>query len=812
MGIVSAVVGIVAAVGTAAAAVGAVGAGTGAVATGVGLTAAVYGGKALLRSVATPRGKDSTSFSPTYQFGVLRTQTDNQLPVGLIYGENKLAGNRLWQQLRENNTVIERIVAFGEGEIESIEEVKLNDMTASEVGATVRTYLGSATQAVDDIVPGDTQSDKIGVVGSLKHLAYAAISLKANENIRSDYNLTAVVKGRKVRVYSDTDTYEVEYSNNPAWCLLDYLIAYNACGIGLKEDGTHDNALIEEFIDIDSFIEAAAYCDESVNGKPRFTFNMIIDSKATRRDTIEEFKKACRGVLVIKGKRLQLKIDKGSSPIKTIERADIIAGSEKFWTTPREENYDRIIVKYRSMSHDWAIVEAIAERETFENVPPVEHTVNIYAVSEHQQASLLAWYYLNKVKLERQFGYFETDYRAFDLEIGDVINLNENLMNFINKQVKITKVSDNNDGTFGVFWREYNPDLYTDTMGSLEPTVTLTDLDNVYLNPPCPQGFSVAQALDTVQMSWDDAGPVGVTYEIREGESWERSKLVAVRVSGQTASLKIYSVGLKKYFIKSKSAYGIYSSESASDTLYVSSVPFTNLVFYQSLISDNGEIQGGNLYQNAVKPSVTDLWVYDSGDLWQSEGVRSYASGGYWGAPSASNADVVYTSAVYDIGGISQAIVSLNYDFYSMDNTAKMTVQWAYSSDNASWSDWLNFCEGMGEFRYFKFKFTVQNPSGKQFLLSNAVVSVDVADRDEYYCDVAIVNAGDGVVIDFANHPQSKVAQPFITLPAVVANISDSTRAYCVVTQKSLQSATIKAYDYQGNLISASVDVRVKGF
>ena len=43
-----------------------------------------------------------------------------------------------------------------------------------------------------------------------------------------NYNLTAVVKGRKIRVYKNKYEYEIKYSENPAWVMFDFLSCYNA--------------------------------------------------------------------------------------------------------------------------------------------------------------------------------------------------------------------------------------------------------------------------------------------------------------------------------------------------------------------------------------------------------------------------------------------------------------------------------------------------------------------------------------------------------------------------------------------------------
>ena len=70
--------------------------------------AIIYGGMALSATLAT-RKPDFTLQSPTYQ-GKLQTQTDQNLPVPLLYGTVKLAGNRIWQD--ENGITIMSLKEF----------------------------------------------------------------------------------------------------------------------------------------------------------------------------------------------------------------------------------------------------------------------------------------------------------------------------------------------------------------------------------------------------------------------------------------------------------------------------------------------------------------------------------------------------------------------------------------------------------------------------------------------------------------------------------------------------------------------------
>lgn len=127
------------------------------------LFSGIFGGVALLLS--HKKKNSSTSGSPTYGQATLQTQTNPDLPVPLLYGTVKLAGNRIWQNPTSERN-IKRIVAFAEGEITDFTEIKLNDINIKEIaGNKVEKFYGTNDQGL----PSMATLDK---VGSLRNIAY----------------------------------------------------------------------------------------------------------------------------------------------------------------------------------------------------------------------------------------------------------------------------------------------------------------------------------------------------------------------------------------------------------------------------------------------------------------------------------------------------------------------------------------------------------------------------------------------------------------------------------------------------------------
>ncbi len=85
-----------------------------------------------------------------------------------------------------------------------------------------------------------------------------------------------------MRVYTSKTDYTEQWSDNPAWCELDFKTSVDGCGMEYSS------------IDMQSYLTAAKYHDILVNGKKRFTLNLILDEKKSRQDWVNEIFSTCR--------------------------------------------------------------------------------------------------------------------------------------------------------------------------------------------------------------------------------------------------------------------------------------------------------------------------------------------------------------------------------------------------------------------------------------------------------------------------------------------------------------------------------------
>lgn len=89
--------------------------------------------------------------SPTYSWDGIHTTQEVGIPIPIIYGEHKVGGNIINQFIETDGdkNYLNLLLAIGEGEIESIDEIKINDNPAANFdGITQYTRMGTSNQSV----------------------------------------------------------------------------------------------------------------------------------------------------------------------------------------------------------------------------------------------------------------------------------------------------------------------------------------------------------------------------------------------------------------------------------------------------------------------------------------------------------------------------------------------------------------------------------------------------------------------------------------------------------------------------------------
>lgn len=413
--------------------------------------------------------------SPTYSIGPLQTQTNSSMIMPIIYGKVKCAGNNLWQS--GQGSTVQRLVGFGLGRNAGVSDVKLDDKPIADCGCSYTAYMGDGEQIIDSRVTGATQADKAKLVGGLKYDAYLALTIVASDKISSSPNVTAVWQGRVVRIYSSPTAYTEAWSDNPAWCILDFYMSIDGCDVP------------EAHIDIQSFIAAAAYFDQK-----KWSLNLILDEKKKRQDWLVEMLACCRSWPTYNRGKYGILVDKPEpvSQIFTIQPDETLELSY----SELSDMVERIIIKYPDPSYEWQMIGAPATmKPPFRRRKPLDKTVEMRGITNFPQASQMAWFYLNRAQTCTEHITYTCNARALNRTIGDVVGVFDPVSkktepNLPYKRYRIMQITEPQENQIQLYMQEYNESLYGDQQGSVAPVVNVITVGDM-TNPPPVSGLAL---------------------------------------------------------------------------------------------------------------------------------------------------------------------------------------------------------------------------------------------------------------------------------------------------------------------------------
>ncbi len=345
-----------------------------------------------------------------------------------------------------------------------------------------------------------TNADRVKVVGGLRNVAYIAFTIKASDKLSGGMpNFTAIVKGRKVRTW-ENESWITKFSENPAWHLYD-LLTHSRYGGGYTDDQ----------INIESFKTAAAFCDELLDdGQPRFTEGIIIDWVESLPDIVDQIRLTCRGYVVSYNGKLTFKIEQPEEPCQHFGMEHIVEDSLEIYMPGKDEEWQKVTVTYCEPNQNWAKIPAQSVDES-NPIYPTQKDFTIVGINRFSQGSRQAYFYRVYSKFCRFSGKFKTTIRALNRIPGDVITITDDIMGWVKKPVRILEIRHAGDHGHEIYFREYNETIYTDSLGSVEPTANYSEMPNPFAIPPDPTNLVVAES-SFVQKSGEVVPEIRITF------------------------------------------------------------------------------------------------------------------------------------------------------------------------------------------------------------------------------------------------------------------------------------------------------------
>jgi hypothetical protein len=479
-----------------------------------------------------------------YEKGILLNKQSNDANIPVIYGERMIGGTRVFMETSgTDNEFLYMAIILSEGEINDITEIRIDDKvvtwsgdladnTQRTVGSGDSNFYKDSTSLIT-VEPhygtdGQSSSSLLSTLSSwgsnhkLSGLCYLALKFKWSQDAFTGIpKIQSVVQGKKVVAYNSSSVAQTAaYSDNPSWCLLDYL-TNERYGKGLSITN----------IDIPSFYTASGICDTDVTAYGATTIdvmdcNAIIDTSSPVIDNVREFLKGCRGYLPYVGGKYKLICETTGSSSITVTEDDIIGGYT-LASPSKNSKYNRVIISYVNPARNYQVDEvqfpeiddssyAAADKhaamKTVDGGFLLEGRFDMKTITSPYQALELAEVILRRSR-EALGLTINVSFSAYDVAIGDILGVTHSSLGFSNKQFRVLGINFNADFTLGLDLMEHQDSHYTWATKTQVASTPSTNLPNPFIIQP-----PASVTLDDQLIEYND-GTVIVALNVTVGAS-----------------------------------------------------------------------------------------------------------------------------------------------------------------------------------------------------------------------------------------------------------------------------------------------------
>ena len=452
-----------------------------------------------------------------FERGILLNKQSNDANIPVVYGERLIGGTRVFMETSgTDNTYLYMAIVLSEGEINSIEEIRVDDKVvtfASSLSDGTEVEVGSGdsnfykdSESLIRIQPffgtdGQSASSLLSTLSSwgsnhkLSGLCYLAVRFKWNQDAFTGIpKVQAKIKGKKVVFYnSSLQAQTAAFKTNPAWCLLDYLTNERyGKGIAISE------------IDLQSFYDASVVAETQVTPYSGasdiniFDTNVALDTSQKIIDNVREILKGCRGYLPYTEGKYNLIIETTGSASITLTEDDIIGGYNLSIPT-KNERYNRVIVGFVNPDRNFQVDEvqfppiddsglpSADQHSTMKTADGgflLEGRFTFKTITSPYQAEEMAEIILRRSREALTLG-ITVSFDAYDLAIGDIVNITHSSLGFSAKGFRVVGITFNEDFTIGLALVEYQASHYTWATKSQVASTPSTNLPNPFaIQPP----------------------------------------------------------------------------------------------------------------------------------------------------------------------------------------------------------------------------------------------------------------------------------------------------------------------------------------
>ncbi len=439
--------------------------------------------------------------------GILLNKQSNNACVPVVYGERLVGGTRVFIETSgTDNTYLYVALVLSEGEINSVEQIKVDDKVVTFDGAlthgTVREVASSdsnfykdstshiqiqAFMGTDDQVASSvlTPLSSWGSNHRLRGICYLALRFKWNQDVFGGIpQVQAKIKGKKiVTLASNLSEQTASFSTNPAFCLLDYL-----------RNERYGKGLATTSLDLQSFYDASQVCVTQVtpfsggSDINLFDCNAVVDTSKKVLDNVRDIIKGMRGYLPYVQGKYKLVIETTGTASVSLTEDDIIGGYALASPT-KNSKYNRVIVSFinpdRNFQVDeiqypaiddsgYATADKHATMKTADGGFLLEGRFDFRTITSPYQAEEMAEIILRRSRESLGLS-INCGFKAYELHIGDIVNVTLTSLGFSSKAFRVLSMTFNEDYTINLNLVEYQASHYTfATKGQVSSTPSTT--------------------------------------------------------------------------------------------------------------------------------------------------------------------------------------------------------------------------------------------------------------------------------------------------------------------------------------------------
>jgi len=477
-------------------------------------------------------------------------------PQKLIYGEALVSGPISFVGVAgdENRDLYHAIVLAGHRST-AITDIHFDDkvITNAQIAAngqvtggtfgpqnsvticTIRKLLGTQTIAdsVLDAAFGTINTNEhIGT--NLTYIVTKFTLTDESQEIWDKYlpqNIKALVKGKKIydprqdstSTYYDAsvgvatqranDSTTWEWSENPVWCLVDYLTDdYFGMNIDLSR------------IDLAKAVDAADICDATVSipsgTEKRFTCNGVVFGTATHKANINKLLSSMNGMLTYTNGKFVIRAGAFEAVASGMTlNDDNLTGPAKLKTSfERNERFNTITGNFIDPSNNYKEMEfprvQITSALTRDNNEELRSELKLSMTNSFYMAQRIAHKLIQQSDLQKVLT-FPTNLAGVNIAVGDRVSVTLSEFNYTNKTFVCLGWNLSESGTGGVnlILREDDSASYADmAVGSYSTITPSGGIAEGFFGVPDPQNLSATALVEGIELDWTN--PTNMTHII----------------------------------------------------------------------------------------------------------------------------------------------------------------------------------------------------------------------------------------------------------------------------------------------------------